>query len=87
MRIVNSPFAGLAVGVDRLLDPIFDSVRTYEMGVSVGSDEFTALSRILEGATRTVVQSQVDASLAALRGLTARVVLPEEQPDPKAARA
>ena len=54
---------------------------------SVGFDDFTEPSRALEGAARAGVESEVDASLAALRGLTARVVLPEEQPDPKAASA
>ena len=54
---------------------------------SVGFDDFTEPSRALEGAARAGADSEVDASLAALRGLTARVVLPEEQPDPKAASA
>ena len=54
---------------------------------SVGFDDFTEPSRALEGAARAGVESEVDASLAALRGLTARVVLPEEQTDPKAASA
>lgn len=54
---------------------------------SVGFDDFTVPSKALEGAARAAVESDVDASLAALRGLSARVVRPDEQPDPKAASA
>jgi len=68
---------------------VLASLAHYLKGVagSVGFDEFTEPSRALEGAARAGVQSEVDASLAALRALAARVELPEAQPGPRAASA
>jgi len=53
----------------------------YFKGVAgtVGFDEFTEPSRLLQCAARAEVQSEVDASLNALRALAARVEPPEEQ--------
>jgi len=54
---------------------------------SVGFDEFTEPSRSLEGAARAEAQSEVDASIEALRALAARVEPPAAQSDPRAASA
>jgi len=49
-------------------------------GGGVGFDEFTEPSKLLESAARAGSQSQVHDALAALRGLAARVVMPEAMP-------
>ena len=89
---IQEPIQQIVDAVRRALEitpPELASLAHYLKGVagSVGFDEFTEPSRSLEGAARAGVPSEVDASLAALRALAARVVLPEAEPGPRAASA